>query len=614
MKKFLSYFLALTLCAGLWNCAAEYDDSDLRKEIEEIRTRLETLNEQVATLQTALAGGSVITKVEETADGYLITFSNGKSIAIKHGPAGDDGSKIGVKDEGGVLYWTLDGEFLLRPGTDEKIPVQGDKGDAGHSPRLEIDADGYWTVDGERITDAAGREVEAQGDSFFRDVRQTDDAVVLVLADGSEITIPKAVESSLSFAFKTIFVADGGSQTVSYTARNIDFVEIFSLPKSWSAEIDEKAGTVTVAAQAGAASTGERLVIAGADATGRTYMAAVKLYCGTLPAGGFFVYNEGQFGRMPASVNYYADGAWIVRPYATLNPDRALGNSGVKMVRSEVSDRIYLTAKDAPFVVETDAQLRYLSQLGSDHGSTVGQVMGMTVYDASTGYVTTQNGVYRIGLDPLSLDAADRIYEGRNGGRDICAAGGKVFFIFSNKVYGYDPTAADVAPAEICAAGTGFVTTSDGAVWAADSEQIVKIDPADNTFESIPTGDYPLWWESTYRPCELAAAPDGSAVYFLRKVGSGWSAYGKELCRCDPATGTIAPLWSLPEGFSAYGCGLKVDPATGKIYVLYTKDGWGANYLKTYVSVVAPDGTLEETIPYTSDSETIYWFPSEIAF
>ena len=77
--------------------------------------------------------------------------------------------------------------------------------------------------------------------------------------------------------------------------------------------------------------------------------------------------------------------------------------------------------------------------LGSEYGATVGQVMGMTVYDASTGYITTQNGVFRIGLNPLSLDAADRIFAQRNGFRDICTAGGKVFFIYSDAVYVYDP-------------------------------------------------------------------------------------------------------------------------------------------------------------------------------
>lgn len=47
---------------------------------------------------------------------------------------------------------------------------------------------------------------------------------------------------------------------------------------------------------------------------------------------------------------------------------------------------------------------------------------------------------------------------------------------------------------------------------------------------------------------------------------------------------------------------------------MYTKDGWGANYLKTYITVLSPEGEVRETIPYTSENETVYWFPSEIVF
>lgn len=610
MRKFCTLLLLAACFLSLNSCSDAYDDTAIWQQIDDLKTQIDQLNKQLKTLRQALDDGCVVTSVEPTADGYLITFSDGASIAIRHGADGADGSQLGVREVDGVLYWTLDGEFLLRPGTDERIPVRGGDGapgDPGHTPVLAVDADGYWTIDGVRVRDASGAEVKAQGDSFFRGVEQTDDAVLLILADGSTISIPRASESSLAFDARTLFFAAGGTQTVAYTARNLAFVEPFSVPQGWQVRLDEQAATVTVTAPAAAAA--ERLILAGADAAGRTYMAAVNLYCETLPEGGFFVYNEGQYGTMPASVNYYADGAWIRRPYAVLNPGHPLGNTGTKMVRTDAMT--YFVAKDAPFVVETDAKLHFRSQLGSTCGDLVGQVFGMAVYDALTGYITTQNGVYRIGLDPLTLDEADCIYAQRNGFRDICVAGGKVFFIHSNTVYAYDPVAGGEAT-RLCAASTGFAQTADGCVWAADSEQIVRIDPQDNTVETVATGDYPLWWESTYRPCEIAAAPDGSAVYFLRKTGSGWSATGKELCRYDAATGTFSSLWNLPEGFSAYGCGVQVDPATGNVLVVYTKDGWGANYLKTYITVVAPTGAVQQTIPYTSEQETVYWFPSEI--
>lgn len=617
MRRLFTLFSLATLVCGAWSCSDDYDDSALWNEIEQIKTDLAALNQQVKTLQNAIDDGALITKVTPTDEGYKIDFSNNTSIVVKHGNNGmngKDAAQIGVKEEDGVLYWTLDGRFITVSDSDEKIPVKGEKGIDGHSPVLAIDGEGYWTIDGTRIS-SGGAPVKAQGDSFFSGVEENEDAVIFRLADGSVITIDKLKESSLLFALTTVYVPDGKTVEIAYSATRVAFVELMSIPEGWTAQIDEKAGKVMVTAPvAGAmASNGERLKIVGTDLSGHVLMAAAKLYH-TLPAGGFYVYNEGQFGTEPASVNYHYKGEWLRCVYAAANPEHPLGNSGVRMIRNAENGLTYLTAKDGHFIVETDADLNYRSELGSEYTDDLSQVMGFTVLDAATGYITAGTGVFKVGLDPLSIDTSAPIYSERNGGRDLCAAGGKLYFIFSGKVYSYDPaTGAD--PVQLCDAATGFVTLIDGSVWAANNTQIVRINPTDNKVTTTLTGDYPLYFNSmAYAPCSLAAAPDGSALYFLKQVGSGWSIYGKVLSKYDVATDTFSDLWSIPEGYSVYGSGVAVDPATGKIYVLYTKDGWGANYLKTYIAVLNPDGTLVETIPYVSENETIYWFPSMIVF
>ncbi len=620
MRKLFALCCLAAAGFGAWSCSDDYDDSALWKEIDQIKTDLAALNQQVATLQTAIQDGALITKVTPTDDGYKIDFSNNTSIVVKHGDkgangsAGKDGAQIGVKEENGVLYWTLDGAFITAPDSEEKIPVTGDKGGDGHTPLLAIDGEGYWTVDGDRIL-SGDAPVKAQGDSFFSGVEETDDAVMLRLADGSSITIDKYKESSLLFAAATVYAPYGKTAEIAYTAARVAFAEVMSVPEGWTAQIDEKAGKVTVTAPAAGApaANGQRLKIVGTDLSGHAMMAAVKLYC-ELPDGGFFVYNEGQFGKMPATVNYYAAGEWISRVYAAVNPEHPLGNTGVEMVRNAVNGLTYLTAKDGHFIVETDTDLNYKSELGSEYASDLGQVIGFTVFDAATGYITAGSGVYKVGLNPLSIDTSAPVFSKRNGGRDLCAAGGKLYFIFSNKVYSYDPSTG-AAPVELCDAATGFVTLNDGSVWAENNTQIVRIDPADDSVTATPTGEYALYYNSmAYTPCSLAAAPDGSALYFIQQVGSGWSVYGKAVGKFDPADGTFSDLWSMPEGYSVYGSGVAVDPATGKIHVTYTKDGWGANYLKTYIAVVNPDGTLDRTIPYLSENETTYWFPSKIVF
>lgn len=126
MKKLFALCCLAAAASGAWSCSDDYDDTALWQEIEQIKTDIASLNQQVTTLQTAMQDGALITQVTETTEGYKIDFSNNTSIVVKHGTNGTngtDGAKIGVKEENGVLYWTLDGEFITAPDSQDKIPV-----------------------------------------------------------------------------------------------------------------------------------------------------------------------------------------------------------------------------------------------------------------------------------------------------------------------------------------------------------------------------------------------------------------------------------------------------------------------------------------------------------
>lgn len=205
MKRFILFFVT---CALVISCS--YDDSDIRKEIGQLRKELEQLKEQITQIQQVLSSGGVITSADETEDGWTITFSNGKTIIIRHG----DNSQVGVKEENGVLYWTLDGEFITDPSTGEKIPVRGEN---GKTPELGIDQEGFWTVDGIRITGKDGKPVKAGGDSIFSKVIVNESTVTFVMGDGSSFSIP------LANAIK-IEIAGGDTQNFSYgETREISF-------------------------------------------------------------------------------------------------------------------------------------------------------------------------------------------------------------------------------------------------------------------------------------------------------------------------------------------------------------------------------------------------------
>ena len=127
----------------------------------DLKDRVETLEQKVSVLESkvnenassisalveAAKKAVTISKVETLADGYKIYFSDGTVSSISNGLNGKDGNNgkdgvngkdavapvVGVKEDGGVLYWTIDGEFLLNAGN--KVPVTGKNGVDGDSPR-----------------------------------------------------------------------------------------------------------------------------------------------------------------------------------------------------------------------------------------------------------------------------------------------------------------------------------------------------------------------------------------------------------------------------------------------------------------------------------------------
>lgn len=159
-KKFIGtgtirkvWIVCSMVCAcmfGLSSCGDDYDDSELRGDIENLEDRITALEEwqksvntdirSLQSLVAALENKDYVTAVTPLEDGtgYVISFLKSGNITIKHGERGEQGEKgedgttpvISVKlDTDGKYYWTVNGEWLLDSGN--KIPVTGEKGDKG---------------------------------------------------------------------------------------------------------------------------------------------------------------------------------------------------------------------------------------------------------------------------------------------------------------------------------------------------------------------------------------------------------------------------------------------------------------------------------------------------
>lgn len=260
MKKLFTCF-AVALLALAGGC--QYDDSDIWQEIETIKGDIARLNGELSSLRTLVEAqqqGKTILSVEETEEGYAITFSDRSSIVIRHGEKGADAPAVGIDLFEGVYYWTLGGPGeWITDAAGEKIPVagtpgeSGETGEAGHTPVLAVDAEGYWTVDGERIKDAAGAEVKAAGtagDSFFEGVDTSDpDFVVFTLADeaGTQIRIPRAVELKIEIegiGEQGIALAAGTTKQYAVTTAGVEDFTL-SKPDGWKVVLADGKLSVT---------------------------------------------------------------------------------------------------------------------------------------------------------------------------------------------------------------------------------------------------------------------------------------------------------------------------------------------------------------------------------
>lgn len=253
MKRFFSV-IALACAVAMSSCNSKFDDGDLWNNINGLEERVSKLEEQckamntnIASLQTivkALQNQKTVTKVEQTADGCTIHFSDGTSAVIRNGKDSGSAPVVSIKqDSDGNYYWTLNGDYILvdgqkvkaqgtdgkngqdgtdgkngQDGTNGKDGQNGTNGKDGVTPQLKIDS-GYWYITydngatqthlgkatGENGKDGADGKDGLNGqdgkdgtngkdgrDGDGIKVSQDDSNVYFELNDGTKITIPKS--------------------------------------------------------------------------------------------------------------------------------------------------------------------------------------------------------------------------------------------------------------------------------------------------------------------------------------------------------------------------------------------------------------------------------------
>ena len=166
---------------------------DLENRVTTLEDVCQRMNTNVLSLQTlvnALTESDAITSVSPVSEdgrtvGYVMNFLKNSPITIYHGKDGKDGANgadgttplLGVKQDGGHYYWTLNGSWL----TDDKgnkVSAEGVQGASGSdgaagasgkdgvTPRFHIDGgDWYISLDNGTTWEKAGRATGEKGEA-----------------------------------------------------------------------------------------------------------------------------------------------------------------------------------------------------------------------------------------------------------------------------------------------------------------------------------------------------------------------------------------------------------------------------------------------------------------
>ena len=246
-KLFLSMLAVASVCCA---CGDLKDRVDvLEQKVSALESKVNQNVNSINALVDAAKKAVTITKVETLTEGYKIYFSDGTISTISNGVNGTDGKDgvdgkdavapvIGIKEEEGVYYWTIDGEFVLNNG--QKVPVTGKD---GLTPQFKIQ-DGKWYVSFDGNTWNAVPVTGTEKPELV--MSETDDEYVFTLGE-TTIRIAKEHAFMIKVTSDVQKVTPGEVVSFGYTVTGADATtHVIIEANGVEAQLDEEKSLVTV--------------------------------------------------------------------------------------------------------------------------------------------------------------------------------------------------------------------------------------------------------------------------------------------------------------------------------------------------------------------------------
>ena len=251
MKKFIN---AIFVAAAVFAVGCtQYDDTQLREQMESIQSQVDQLDVKVQQINAnldalqaivnALDGKDFITSVQEVTHhetgvtGYTIVFAQSGAKTIYNGKDSAAPSVgAAMHPQAGVYCWQIDGQWLEVDG--KPLPT------SGATPQIKIE-NGVWKIS---YNGSDWETISVTGDAqstvvcHFKEVNvdNENNCVTFVSNDDSVFTLPLGARFALVFSeYKGIKLEPGQTGEIAYTVAGADAdTEVYVISSgSWDVEV-----------------------------------------------------------------------------------------------------------------------------------------------------------------------------------------------------------------------------------------------------------------------------------------------------------------------------------------------------------------------------------------
>ena len=206
MKKVIS-IICITLLVALYSCD---ERDDLRSDIDNLKERvanleasIEQMNSDISNYQQMVEGKILVVGYsKDEQDNYTIELSNGETVTIYSGKVDINDMPLFSVNASGHWAYTINDMTTELLVNDKPVSAIPETGTAGVTPKLKVDANGFWLISidngstwnklgNNQIAD--GTQAVANASSLFSNVtidEATGQITFTIRADNSQVKVP----------------------------------------------------------------------------------------------------------------------------------------------------------------------------------------------------------------------------------------------------------------------------------------------------------------------------------------------------------------------------------------------------------------------------------------